>query len=92
MKTEMHISPYQSDIIRHLGCSPRDAVMVEDIMRRFVFHSTLDWQSREELDRGAAEAWAMLEEDREMFEEDFAARRQVFAEMKAQEAAELPCA
>jgi len=65
------------------GCTPQDAAMVEDIMRRFVFHSTLDWQSREELDRGADDAWAMLEEDLETFEADFTARRQMFAELKA---------
>lgn len=39
--------------------------MLEDILRRFVFHRTLDWQS-------AREAWAMLEEDQEMFVEDYA--------------------
>ena len=56
MNAEPHIGPYQRDIIQHLGCSARDACMVEDILHRFVFHSTLDWQSREELDRGAKEA------------------------------------
>jgi hypothetical protein len=92
MNSASHTGPYQRDIIQHLGCTPQDAAMVEDIMRRFVFHSTLDWQSREELNRGAEDAWAVLEEDREMFEADFAARQRMFNEMKTQEAVEAPCA
>jgi hypothetical protein len=82
MNAASHTGPYQRDIISHLGCTPQDAVMVEDIMRRFVFHSTLDWQSREELDRGEEEARAMLEEDREMFEADFAARRRMVTNLR----------
>ncbi len=73
MNAETDIGPYERDIIAQLGCSPQDATMVEDIMRHFVFHSTLDRQSRTELDCGAREAWAMLEADREMFEECYTA-------------------
>ena len=60
--------------------------MVEDIMRNEVFHSTLDWQSAAQLQRGAREAWAILEADRAMFEEYYRGVRKVFAEMKQQEA------
>lgn len=31
--------------------------IVEDVMRNTIFHSTLDWQSREVFDRGAREAY-----------------------------------
>jgi hypothetical protein len=81
MNEASSISPYQQDIIALLGCSQQDAAMVEDIMRCFVFHSTLDWQSRTELKRGAREAWAMLKADREMFEQDHASRRRLIETM-----------
>ena len=81
-----HIGPYKRDIMDHLGCSAEDAAMVEDIMRNEVFHSTLDWQSAAQLQRGAREAWAILEADRAMFEEYYRGVRKVFAEMKQQEA------
>lgn len=77
------MGPYQSIIIEHLGCCPEDAVMIEDIMRQHIFHSTLDWQSKEKLQRGAKEAWEMLEEEREMFEGYYREARQPFDE-KAQ--------
>lgn len=32
---------------------------IEDIMRHSIFHSTLDWQERKLLDRGAREAFAV---------------------------------
>lgn len=79
------IGPYQKDIITQLGCSPQDAAIVEGIMRNHIFHSTLDWQSRQELDYGAQEAWVILEENREMFEEDFTAKQKRFERLKAQE-------
>lgn len=81
----MHIGPYQRDIMDQLGCSAQDAAMVEDIMRNEVFHSTLDWQSKTELQRGARKAWAILEADREMFESHHREVRQVFEEMKKRE-------
>ncbi len=82
MNTELDIGPYERDIIEQLGCSPQDASMVEDIMRRFVFHSTLDWQSDQQFRRGVLEAWEMLESDRAMFEEFYAAARRCSEEMR----------
>lgn len=38
MNAVADIGPYEKDIIAQLGCYPQDAAMVEDIMRRFVFH------------------------------------------------------
>lgn len=39
-----------SDIIkRSTGCNDADAEHIEDIMRDVIFHSTLDWQTGEEL-------------------------------------------
>jgi hypothetical protein len=82
MNTEAHTGPYQRYIIQHLGCTPQDAAMVEDIMRRFVFHSTLDWQSDKQFRKGVLEAWEMLESDRPMFEEFYAAARRCSEEMR----------
>lgn len=77
------IGPYKRDVMKQLGCSTTDAAMVEDIMRNHVFHSTLDWQSAAELQRGAREAWAMLESDRRMFEGYYRDVRAAFDGMKA---------
>jgi hypothetical protein len=81
----MHVGPYQRDIIKQLGCSAEDAAMVEDIMRTQVFHSTLDWLSAAELQRGARKAWAILEADRELFEGCYRDVQRIFAERKQQE-------
>lgn len=34
---------------------------IEDCMRHDIFHSTLDWQSREQFAAGAREAWALVQ-------------------------------
>ena len=51
-------------------------------MERHVFHSTLDWPSDAEFRRGAQEAWEVLEDDREFFEDYFRTARQAFLEMR----------
>jgi len=35
---------------------------IEDLMRHVVFHSTLDWQTREQLEQGAREAVEVIAE------------------------------
>lgn len=45
-----------------------DLPFIEHIMRSDVFHSTLDWQSREHLAADAKEAHALLVANRELFE------------------------
>lgn len=34
---------------------------IEDCMRHTIFHSTLDWQTKAELMRGAREAWEVVQ-------------------------------
>jgi len=34
---------------------------IEDTMRRDIFHSTLDWQTREQLRKGAKEAYEVVQ-------------------------------
>lgn len=39
---------------------PRDLEEIEDCMRHDIFHSTLDWQTREQLMAAAVEAWDIV--------------------------------
>lgn len=39
---------------------PRRLAEIEDIMRETIFHSTLDWQTREQLVEGAQQAHEVL--------------------------------
>ncbi len=56
------LSWYQEAIIEATSCSPTDALEIEDLMRNIIFHSTLDWQSREVFDQGAREGLELLVE------------------------------
>lgn len=49
-------SRYASIIIEATHCSEEDAAEIEDIMRHDIFHSTLDWQTKEELMEAAKKA------------------------------------
>jgi hypothetical protein len=40
---------------------PEDLAEIEDTMRHDIFHSTLDWQTRAQLMRGAREAWEVVQ-------------------------------
>jgi hypothetical protein len=40
---------------------PEDFAEIEDSMRRDIFHSTLDWQTRAQLIDAAREAWALVQ-------------------------------
>jgi hypothetical protein len=55
-------SGYTEIILKSTGCSLREAPRVEEIMRDVIFHSTLDWQTREELESAAKTAYAVLQE------------------------------
>jgi phosphoribosylaminoimidazole-succinocarboxamide synthase len=47
------MSHYQQIIKRATNCSDAEVVQIEDVMRNVIFHSTLDWQTREEFESGA---------------------------------------
>lgn len=53
-----NLNCYQSTIIKVTGCKPEDASEIEDYMRDIIFQSTLDWQSKEQFDKAAREAYA----------------------------------
>lgn len=39
---------------------------IQDCMRHTIFHSTLDWQTREQFDHGAVQAWEVIKYERTM--------------------------
>jgi hypothetical protein len=39
---------------------PETLAEIEDLMRNVIFHSTLDWQTREQLHQGAREAHQLM--------------------------------
>ena len=43
----------------------QDLEAIEDCMRQDIFHSTLDWQTREQLQAAAVEAWMIIRAERE---------------------------
>lgn len=42
-----------------------DLEEIEDCMRQDIFHSTLDWQTHEQLQAAAVEAWLIIRTERE---------------------------
>ena len=51
---------YEQAIIKATGCSTKDVGEIEDIMRNDVFHSTLDWQTKRQFNKGAKEAYKIF--------------------------------
>jgi hypothetical protein len=76
------MSFYQNMIIEDTGCNPTDAGLIEHIMREDIFHSTLDWQTREQLRQAACEAAQLLEANREIYELEQAQTRAIFEQMR----------
>jgi hypothetical protein len=52
------MSFYSELIIKATGCQESDAEEIEDYMRDIIFHSTLDWQTRKQLEEAAKEAYS----------------------------------
>ena len=52
-----------NEIIRSAtDCNEEEVDGIEDIMRHDIFQSTLDWQTREELEEAAVLAYAVMKE------------------------------
>jgi hypothetical protein len=47
------VSTYRDIIRQATGCTDAEAPEIEDVMRNVIFHSTLDWQTREQLEEAA---------------------------------------
>ena len=55
------MSKTHSDFIMDAtGCKRTEVPSIDDIMRDYIFHSTLDWQTREQLDKAAVLAYSVL--------------------------------
>lgn len=59
-KTQFQPGVYREIIMGATGCSMVQAAKIEEVMRDDIFHSTLDWQTREQLEQAAREAAKML--------------------------------
>jgi hypothetical protein len=58
-------SPYSDIIIKTTGAAGCDVIMIKNIMREEIFHSTLDWQTARQLATAARAAQTMLRGDYE---------------------------
>lgn len=82
--SETELSWYAQGVQRILGCSGADAEMIKTIMADDILHTVaLDWLTEGQFRKAAREAAALLEENRDMYEEHFATMRAMFVESKA---------
>lgn len=81
-----HLDPIRRLIQDATGAPAKDLAQIENIMRDEIFHSTLDWQSREQLADAARQAFARLNEDHEMYDLDHGCRMALFQKMRAESA------
>lgn len=82
MKSTCHRPTALHKLIRRATSAPADDVdLIEHIMRSDVFHSTLDWQTEDQLAHGARQAFALLEANREMYAMEQAAGQAVWQQM-----------
>ncbi len=50
---KLKLTGYRKLIAEATGCEATEAAEIEEIMRDTIFHSTLDWQTRDQLIQGA---------------------------------------
>lgn len=60
-------NPLHPLIQQATGAPNSDLALIENIMRDYIFHSTLDWQTSEQLSDAAREAFFLLENNRAFF-------------------------
>jgi len=82
MNTTNRINPLSRLIQRATGAPRRDLALIENIMRDDIFHSTLDWQTSEQLTQAARQAFALLESNRDLYETGRASALAVFESMR----------
>lgn len=61
MSQQKELRGYKEQIQEATGCGPEDAAEIEGIMRNTIFHSTLDWQTRAQFNKGARQAKELLD-------------------------------
>lgn len=79
-----HQSPYAPLISEATGARAEDLPKIENIMRDEIFHSTLDWQTEEQLADAATEAYRLLRANRALYEMHFSHMATVFEEMRSE--------
>ena len=57
------MSRYREIIKQATGCADSETPRIEDVMRNVIFHSTLDWQTREELEEAALMAVEVIRQE-----------------------------
>lgn len=77
---------YQAMILAVTGAPPKLLPTLERIMRRDVFHSTLDWQSSAEFGRGARQAFALYRRDAAFYDAETAQLAAFFEFAQAEQA------
>ncbi|MFO1432252.1 MAG: hypothetical protein U1F76_19270 [Candidatus Competibacteraceae bacterium] len=90
MPTKTHRSAYADLIAEATGAPEKDLPALEVIMRNEVFHSTLDWQSRQAFMAGARKAMKIFLSNRRLYEAELAFHQARFLCMQAEDA--LACA
>ncbi|GAB4042819.1 hypothetical protein [Spirosoma jeollabukense] len=55
------MSFYIKLIIETVNCDESDANEIEEYMRFCIFNSTLDWQTKHQLEQGAERAWKEIQ-------------------------------
>jgi hypothetical protein len=78
-------SPYSDIIIKTTGAAGCDVIMIKNIMREEIFHSTLDWQTARQLATAARAAQTMLRGDYEFYQLVLADRRLTFQGSKLEQ-------
>lgn len=74
-------------LIQNVTHAPaRDLAQIENLMRNEIFHSTLDWQTREQLSEAARQAFVRLNEDRKLYDSSHANGLSMFQKMRAESA------
>lgn len=63
-----------------------DLAQIENIMRDEIFHSTLDWQTRVQLGAAARQAFAFLNENRELYDFSHGSALAMFQKMRDESA------
>ena len=78
------LSGYHAMIQEATGAPRHLLGLLENIMRQEVFHSTLDWQTRAEFDRGAKRAYTHYRRDSAFYDAHCALRAATFQLMQAE--------
>ena len=68
------------------GAAIAELALIENIMREEIFHSTLDWQTCEQLVDDARQAQQQLAASRELYDLDHHCRVAMFRQMRAEAA------